>query len=670
MVVIEHILIDIYESSLLNINGVEDWTYVDFSGSLKQYHSGKAILEIESLDTQYGSSLYIPYTGQNIYEIPPTSFNGEMKSGPLCIKYETGNPRSIDLTVWIIALALLFVVTAEGFILTYYPKNSLVYVGTVVLIFLIICLKYPTYTIGGEAWAEVGQLYVPAAQNNGFIKNLFVLESGLYLNLFGRLITWASVHSFSSISGAVFAINIVSVLLVSMMGSALATGALRKYITPLESIVISVLVTTCLVNAETVATPLIVGYWGIIPALTLLAVIIFQLDITNRMYWFLGSMAIMSTLSRMSFFVLIPILLILMLLRYREMTCRDLFFICIELIACLFQGVISLMIRKTSGLALAGENGLGSISISNPLRLLERIVYSQVQVVNTMFRVQIGNFLLWNLLVFAVIIGGSLFLLVCVIKSRHRQQAVFILSLLLLSIGNAAILLIAGSEVSLEGWSSIMSLTKNRQWFFSYVALVWIVLSVFIWLRQSEVWKRERVIRVSSTALITLCMLELCSFQAADSGHFFIDDYIEIGNMENYSIMATNKEYLIPVAPAMETINDWYYKSSGCQIQRATVEKGYSLNLNLDAQYAVSLYVHKDTWENQISHERYFIKIYDKDGALVADLPQISDPEEAYVGFDLDMNINGISRVEFYHKDGTQAFVSGGYVIGYLGAAT
>ena len=68
---------DVSESCYIDINGIENWTYVDFPGTLKRFHDGTATLEIESLDTQYGSSLFIPYTGQDIYEIPAATFNGK-----------------------------------------------------------------------------------------------------------------------------------------------------------------------------------------------------------------------------------------------------------------------------------------------------------------------------------------------------------------------------------------------------------------------------------------------------------------------------------------------------------------------------------------------------------------------------------------------------------------
>lgn len=661
---------DVSESCYIDINGIENWTYVDFSGTLKRFHDGPATLEIESLDTQYGSSLFIPYTGQDIYEIPAATFNGEPWPGPLCVQYETGSPRPVSITAIVVGVALLLAIIAVGAILTKCPKNVLVYIVTVALVFLIICLKYPTYTIDGEAWGEAGELYIPSAQNNGFIQNIFVLEADIYINLLGRLITWVAVHCLPTLAGAELAMNLIGLLLVSMMGSTLATGALKKYITPLESVLISVLVTTCLVDAETIATPLATGYWGIVPLLVLLAVIIFRVEISGKLYWLLGSMAILSTLSRMSFVIFIPILLLAAFLQRGKLTRRDRSFMALELIACLFQGVVSLMIRKHSGFALAGGEGLGSINIGNPLRLLEQVAYAQVQFINTLFRVRGGSFLLWNLLLLAAIIGGVVFLLICIARKKHRQPAVFALALVLVSLGNTAIQQMTGGlGFTFSGWEISMDFFKNRQWILSYVALLGIVLMLLICLRQSEIWQRERGIRIAGAVIASLVMLLACSFQIVDGSYLFYNNSAEIGDWGNYSKMGSHEEFIIPVAPAIEMNYPWYYQSLNCQVQRVDAEKGSVLELGLDARYAVSLYVHKDTWENQISLPAYYVSVYDRDGNLAATVPQISDVEEEYVGFDLDMPVNGISRVEFTHEDGSPACVSGTYIVGYVGAA-
>ncbi len=657
---------DVSETYDLDINGIADWVYVDFLGSIKRFHDGTAILEISSLDTQYGSSLFIAYTGQDIYEIPPAYFNGEQLPGPLCVQYETGNPQPIKSTVWIVAVLLLLAVILAGFILTKYPKNLLVYAITIVLVFLTICLKYPTYTIDGEAFAEVGKLYIPSAQNNGFFQNLFVLENGLYINIIGRLTTWVAVHCLPNLVGAVRAINLVSLLFVSAMGSALATGALKKYITPLESVLISILVTTCLVDGGNTATPLITAYWGIVPILVLLAVIIFRIDISNKLYWLLGTMAIVSTLSRMIFVIFIPILLVVAFLQRGKLTRRDISFVTTEIITCLFQGIFTLVIRKQAGLSLTGEEGLGVIKIGNPLELLNETIYAQTQLVNTLFRVQGGNILLWNMLLLVGFISVCGFLLVCIIRKKHRQPAVFALVLLLVSVGNIVMQQTGGFGYLFNGWQTIISFSKDRLWICSFVSLIGIVLMLFICLSNSRVWKSERLVRVVGTTITSLSMLIMCSFQSTDSGTFYYDNSDETGNWVKYTQMANHEDFVIPVAPAVETNLPWYYQSPNSQTKMTAVTaKCSSLVLNQDTQYAISLYIHKDTRQNQIHLNKYYVSVYDKNGELAATVPQISDPEEAYAGFDLDMPIDGISRVEFTLEDGRPAYIDGTYILGY-----
>ena len=183
---------------------------------------------------------------------------------------------------------------------------------------------------------------------------------------------------------------------------------------------------------------------------------------------------------------------------------------------------------------------------------------------------------------------------------------------------------------------------------------------LFICLRMSGAYKRERAMRVTGTVIITLFLLVACSLQITYSSQDFYDGKAELGDLKSYSGMASHETYLIPTNPLA-----CMYRSPDCQIQNGNIEKSDHIEMDLDTQYAVSLYVHRDTWENQISLPAYYVSVYDRDGGLAATVPQISDAEEEYVGFDLDMPVNGISRLEFTHEDGSPAYVAGMYLIGY-----
>lgn len=79
------------ESTILDINGIEDWTYVEIPINLSHFTTGMATLTIKGINTQIGSSIYLVYQVEDIYELPPLKYNGESLSGALFLKYETQN---------------------------------------------------------------------------------------------------------------------------------------------------------------------------------------------------------------------------------------------------------------------------------------------------------------------------------------------------------------------------------------------------------------------------------------------------------------------------------------------------------------------------------------------------------------------------------------------------
>ena len=56
----------IEEDTILNINGIEDWTYVEIPINLSDFTTGEATLTIKGIDTQIGSSIFLIYQGENI----------------------------------------------------------------------------------------------------------------------------------------------------------------------------------------------------------------------------------------------------------------------------------------------------------------------------------------------------------------------------------------------------------------------------------------------------------------------------------------------------------------------------------------------------------------------------------------------------------------------------
>lgn len=647
------------KEGVLDIAGIEDWVYVEIPVDLSVFADGEATLEIRSMDTQSGSSIFLPYELDDIYEIPPAQYNGASLGGALCLQYTTGAEADSSHFYMFAGLSFLACMIIAG-LLVYYPKDRWIYAMTSVLIFCVIALRYPSYTVGGEAWAEVGNLYLPSARDHSFISNLFTLEAGLYVNALGRLLTWAMVKLLPSPYAAVMGLNLISLGLVSIMGAALSSGVLKKYISPLMSVVLSVLLTTCMVDAETVATPLITSYWAIVPLVLLLSVFVLQIQLPRKLFALWAGLIVLAIFSRMSYVIFIPILLMYGIWYRKSLTKQQKVFISILGVCCLAEGVISLLLRS-----LEGVEGAGSIHLEDPIFLLNALLYYQVQVLNTIFRLPASSHMLtWNLLCLAVLICFIVGMLLWIIREKHSNFAKGVLLLLAISFGQCCLLLITEGFTPTSGridWDLSASLGRNRQWMFCLFAYFAILLTSYGYWMEIACQQGEKIGRRG--CFMAVCFLLAGLFSVHNypiSAATFLNPNNDLGDWDSYSLMAERDAYLIPFAPG-----GLWMDSKNCLIEQGTTSFAKELSLDLDTDCVVSVYVTRARKTNQLSLRPYFINLYDGAGNLVATVPQISDLGEWYLGFDLSTPISSLSRISFTYEDGTPAYIEGEYLIGY-----
>lgn len=652
---------EVEEKGTISINGIQDWTYIDLPIDLKKFENGKATLEIVSIDTHVGSSIYFTFSTKNIYEIPAAIYNGAQLDGPLCVEYTTQN-MNFNAKFYIICFFLIAIITLLLIvIITFYPKNIYIYMGTSVLIFLIIAFRYPSYTIAGEAWAEVGNLYVPSALTKTFLGNLLTLEAGLYINTIGRLTTWIFVKLMPSLNSAVIGINISSLIFLSLMGAALSSGVLKKYIKPLEGIVISVLITTCLVDGETIATPLITSYWAIIPLLVILAAIALKMQISQN-YLILWSILIfISTLSRMSYVVLIPILIMYVIWFRKDLSKRKVRYIVFITGLCLLEGIVSLVLRRFNG--IDSSTAVGAVHIGSPVELINGVFYYQVQVINSLLRLQsTDSFAVWNYLCLFALGFFIITLFVCIFKKKHTRYAKAILLLLALSFGQCCLQLVTEGFSPLGNgvdWDIVQSLPRNRQWLFCYIAWCGIALLTFAYCRYLLRKQSSQKPQIIMTVLISFVFVCACSVQSTTVAEYFYNVGADEGDWDNYYTMMDNEAYCIPLAP-----QSWM-ATQNCVTVTGVTESANQLELSVQESNIISFYIDRDNAMNQITKRPYYLMLYDANGNVVNRIQQISDLEENLIGFEINQRINGLSKIEFTYEDGSPAYVAGNYILAY-----
>ncbi len=652
---------DVVEIATIEIAGIQDWTYIDVPVDLDKFNDGIAQLQIKGIDTKAGSSIYFVSLKNDIYELSAATYNNSKLDGPLSVEYTTYNSNFNGSYFVVLMVLIVLVGVALVLLLTYNPKDIYIYLATTIIIALIIALKYPTYTIGGEAWAEVGVLYVPTALNSGFIENILTLEAGLYVNLIGRFITWFFVKTMPSLYYAVHGINISSLIILSFMGASLSSGVLKKYIKPLECVTISILLTTCLVDGETIATPLITSYWAIIPLLIIMAAMVLKIKIPKKILIIWSILIFVSVLSRMSYVIFIPIIIIYIIWFRKKLTRDNVIYFFTICLLCLVEGVVSLVLRKLNGIT-----GVGSISIPSPVELINSVLYYQVQIVNSIFKMQTSNdFDAWNICVLIALVALIIMLLWCVLRKMHVDYAKAALLMIAISFGQCCLQIITEGFSPLASgidWSVIQSLSRNRQWLFCYIAILSLALLSFKYYKYKICIKNEQKTKISEKIIICYVLAVAFCVQPNSAYASVYNMSEDIGDWNNYSEMIyNNTSYSIPISPGF----DWLTYDHNCLIKNGNVSLTNQVELNIEASEIVNLYIYRSKITNQIEQKDYYVCLYDANGEEIDRIRQVSDLEESLIGFTINDEINGLSKVSFFYEDGSDAYVEGSYLIAY-----
>ena len=652
---------EIKEHGYLDINGIEDWSYIDVPVNLDAFVDGTATLTIQGIDTKIGSSIFLVHQENNTYELSQAIYNDTNLPGALCVQYETGNiDSSIHHFDLFFSLSILLCIVL-AVLITKNKCDIVIYTFNSVLIFCLIALRYPVYTIGGELWAEVGTIYIPSAVSNSFIGNLLELESGFYINMIGRLVAWIFVHSMPSLYVAGFAINVFSLMLVSIMGASLSSGVFKKYITPMESVVLSVLVTVCMVDAETVATPLITAYWGMIPILIIFTSFVLKINIPKYLmvtWTILGGLCVMS---RMSYVILIPILLTYIIWYNKKLTKGQKLYTGIFVSLCFMEGALSLILRQLTN--VASEGAAGNITIGSPLELINSLLYYQVQMLQSVFRLQSSDYMfVYNLIALTFLIGVIAWMLYQLKKGVHKSFAKGFLLILAISFGQCCLILITegfSPGSNMINWNITVNMLHNRTWMFCYLSYLALACLSYFYLRNQD-FERDRHCNNFWYSVIMSCIvLTICSVQVPFNNSTFYREGDDTGDWNRYYTMMDREVCLFPVAPS------GWYQIKNCIPQTGNSAFSSKIDLLLDTNQLVSIYVTRSVSTNQLAHRPYYITVYDMSGNKIAHCIQISDLEENFIGFDLNISLSGVSNISFTYEDGTPAYIEGQYVIAY-----
>ncbi len=644
---------EIVSSYTMDISKFEDWSYISPELELDQFTTGNATLSITTDDTEIGSSIYIVTSTQNIYEIPAASMNSETLSGPLYVTYTFYDDTSISIIYNVILLFLLLLcIILLSIELSTKERNGIIYLLTTFILFLIICMRYPTFTLNNNAWAEVGINYIPWASEKGFFENLFSLEAGLYLNFLGRIVSFFVVHILPGLHYAPLMMNIISTLIMSAMVATISSGVLKKYISSIESIIISILLFTCLVDGETSAVPLQMGYWGIIPIIVFFIALIGNMPLSRRQTMIFMCISILCVLSKMSFVILIPTGFLLLILLYKYISKKAKYCTIIIMIFALIQGMVSEILRYKNNIS-----GAGTIKIPSLFELINGLFYYQVQIWNTLFpKIQNNNFILYNIFVLALILFSIIFCFYYIyIKKKYIKLFSGILLLVCLSFSQSGLVLLTDVFSTGEqgiNWNKVIQLPMNRTYFFSYVPII-VILIVFFKFYIEYYVKNLVFFKRNIYVLLYISLFFICSFQSYWSATYFTNITDDTGEWNYYYKQLDNNYYYIPISPL-----NWAIQSNSVASTLELTEMKNEVTLEDSMENIFFIYVKKEDSTNQLSSNKYYIKLYDKNKKLIKRIPQINSDNKNYIGFYFSTPLSNIKYISFTYDNDQVAYIS------------
>lgn len=643
---------EIVSSYTMDISEFEDWSYISPKLDLKKFTTGNAILSITTDDTEIGSSIYIVTSTQNIYEIPAASMNSKTLPGPLYVTYTFYD--SIDIPVIYnisISFLLLLCIIFLSIELSTKERNCIIYLLTTLMLFLIICMRYPTFTLNNNAWAEVGVNYIPWASEKGFFENLFSLEAGLYLNFLGRIVSFLVVHILPSLHYAPLIINIIATLIMSAMAATISSGVLNKYISSIESIIISILLFTCLVDGETAAVPLQMGYWGIIPIIVFFVALIGNVPLSRGQVILFMCTSILCILSKMSFVILIPTGALLLILLYKYISRKAKYYTIIIMIFALIQGIVSEVLRYKSNIS-----GTGDIKIPSLFELINGLFYYQVQLWNTLFpKLTNSNFVLYNWLFLCFII---FIIITCLYNIYIKRDIKFfsgILLLLCLSFSNLGLILLTdifSVDEQKINWNEVIHLPMNRTYFFSYIPIIVILILSFRF--YIECYSKNFVFfKRNSYMMLYIALFFICSFQSYWSSTYFTNIMEDAGDWDSYYQQFANNNYYIPISPLNWAIQS---NSTASTLELAEIKNEITLENSMEDIFFI--YAKKENSTNQLSANVYYINLYDENKKLIETIPQINSNNKNYIGFYFSNPLSNIKYISFTYSNGQLAYIS------------
>lgn len=677
----------------LPISKIKSNQYNVFKGDFSKFDKGTVSVKISLKDKELEGNTIKCYLSNDYYTgLPNATANGEELNNCLAVNYQIYKFNNIYIYNIFLYLSLVVIIIFTSYTICFrddwIQKYNLLYLCSVCIITLVICIRQPVASYLGEPISETAYDFWYNANKFNLLENLGKLEAGLYLSWLQRIIAYISTNLFDSTKYVFVIMQMFQTIFIACVCSLVCLKFFSKFFENIWRILFAFFLGTQLIWQHGYLYH-ILGYWGIFIIIALLFSDLNKLK--KWKYIVLYAIACVCCFSKMYYVVLIPVSIYLLLLKNLQLSKRHKL-LCIGLmISASLQFVLTYQLTRT---VIASREGLGTIQLINPKILINNIIYYQVQVLNSFFlNKESGNPLFVNLFFLMVMV----IMIVWWIRSMFSKRATLIEKrvwgaiggLGVMSLSSIAINIITDSSTSVDltvmaDWNNTTlmfgALFSQQHYFFCKVALAIMCLVATYGILNRCVIFKEMTYGCNGVLVI---IFTLAFIQFTPQYNRYYNGIEEFPTEWKKVYKVTNNEsYYIP-------INVGYPHSliSLCE-NSFGVLIGYDLDDNWKQLFHAQPYNEnhvyqsaiigevKDIKENPIlsisvkkanvNFDAYYdIILYDKTGNILDRVTQSNSPNRRWIDFMFDKPISNIYSVEFVHTlDNTPAYITDALNIG------
>lgn len=640
--------------------------------------AGNIRLTIEAQDYTEDTRFALFVADEDLYEIDCAKYNGVPMSGPMIIGYDAVDYQNPELQYSYLMIAIIVLLCgASAFLLVGCEEteksSSFLQFAVRFLIFFSLALKYPICSFMAEPWAELGSDFLLTAQSGDLFGGLFMMEQGLYLTLFNRLVCLIVVRLFGTGWLAVVVLQIFALLFVAFCCAFICSISFRKYAPRTIRVLFAIALAGILTGGENI---MIIGvvYFGSI--FIMLCLLLDFTEISTAKWITYTSISVLFCLSKMSFCIFFLAAVFYLIFGFQLLDRRKKIYLGVVSAAAVLEPVVSVfMAGRLLTTGAIGTDGIGVVKTTVGLgELMNAMLYYQTQVFSASACISFLSRMreltgVVGIVINLVSAAGIIAILTWTVigfrskDTEQKERAIQVLCLGILSFAQCFLTVFTTptAVVGLEGWKTVQYIVPTRWFQMSYTAvlLIFLILVGTVFDRWKLLREREFV-QKGAYVVVYLAVLVFVVLNGRDIGgqNFFTSSRLAFSDWNNLHSLLGRERYCVATLP-----EGWFVKNE--EVFTGQVYRQNEIVVEPQIQKADMLYATKYKYTNTLFDREYFACLYDDDNQVIRIVGQCTNPQKNMIGFDLYDVEERVSKIMFRYEDGSEALIDGMYYIGY-----